>query len=103
MSSDLEQKMREQCLRPCTACSGSGFVRDEIAFGQRMQAYRESARVTLRVLATELGLSVGYLCDLEHGRKRWGSELTLKYINALGNLRRNLESDSAIAAASSPA
>lgn len=86
MSSELEQKMREQCLRPCPHCKGSGFVRDEVSFGKQMQAHRTAANVTLRQLAPKMGLSVGYISDLEHGRKKWRSGLILAYMDSLRTL-----------------
>lgn len=44
-----------------------------LRFGKRLRAARDAAELTVRELAKVSGLSVGYLCDVEHGR-RWPSK-----------------------------
>lgn len=72
----------------CPRCKGLGRIRDERAFGQRMQARRKRVGATLRQVARLMGKSVGYLSDLEHGRKRWRAALSMGYLDALDELRR---------------
>lgn len=103
MSDDLEQRMRDNCLARCPNCNGSGFVRDQIAFGKQMQERRTAHNLTLRELAAQMGLRVNYLSDLEHGRRRWRSGLIAAHWDAISMLRPNLENDLAMAALSSPA
>lgn len=74
-------------LRPCSHCNGSGTVRDEAAFGAEMQAKREAAKVLLREMARHMELSIGYISDLEHGRKKWRGGLILAYMDALDCLK----------------
>lgn len=64
---------------PCPACAGTGQILDRAAFGAQMQAKREAAGLTLRELAERMEMSIGYVSDLEHGRKAWGDGITWKY------------------------
>ena len=43
--------------------------------GERLQARRQRAGISLRTLATSLGISASYLCDLEWGRRKSASQL----------------------------
>ena len=38
-------------------------------FGQMLKEIRVGQRITYRTLAQHLGISMGYLCDIERGRK----------------------------------
>jgi transcriptional regulator with XRE-family HTH domain len=67
----------------CQTCNGTGWVRDEKAFGATMQAKRKAAKATLQDVAKRMELSIGYISDLEHGRKRWRGGLIIAYVNAL--------------------
>lgn len=55
-------------------------VPDNEATGALARSFRLFAGKTLTATARAMGLSKGYLCDLEHGRKGWTKELvnTLK-------------------------
>ena len=55
----------------CDACAGTGFTASTPpkALGAFMQARRKEAGLTLRVVSKRMGISVGYLSDIEHGRK----------------------------------
>lgn len=72
----------------CPHCKGTGRIRDERVFGREMQKRRKTARLTLRELSTELGKSIGYLSDLEHGRKRWGQGMIIAYGDAVERLAK---------------
>jgi len=39
-------------------------------FGASLKKYRKLKKVTLRELSEKIGKSIGYLSDIEHGRKR---------------------------------
>lgn len=79
----MAQNGDQRCLTICSTCSGSGWVRDNAAYGAIMHARRKAARLKLRELADKTGLSISYLSDLEHGRKKWRSGLILTYAEAL--------------------
>ena len=54
-------------------------------FGQVMKNARKAKRVTLRTLGEYVGKSVGYLSDIENGRKRAPQlDLVLKIEECLG-------------------
>lgn len=55
----------------CPRCLGTGRILDAKAIGKAMQARREKAGLTLREVAAEIGISIGYLGDREHGRKQY--------------------------------
>lgn len=67
----------------CPTCNGSGRVPDPKAKGREMAARRKQARVTLREVAAHMGFSVGYVSDLEHGRKKWRGGLVIAYMDAV--------------------
>ncbi len=48
-----------------------------------MRQAREDAGLSLRDLAKRTGLSVGYLSDLELGRRSWREELRERILKAL--------------------
>lgn len=75
--------MATSLTRACPTCNGSGTIRDERAFGRLMQARRMAAKATLGKVAKRMELSVGYISDLEHGRKRWRGGLIAAYVDAL--------------------
>jgi len=56
---------------PCSHCSGAGRVFDAKAIGEAMRRRRERANLTLREVAAELKISIGYLGDRESGRKQY--------------------------------
>lgn len=64
------QKKKAKTI-PCSNCGGTGRVFDTKAIGKAMQARREKAGLTLREVAAEMKISVGYLSDREHGRKQY--------------------------------
>lgn len=67
----------------CGACGGTGRVADPRAVGAELRQLRVAAGLTLRAVARELGLSAPYICDLEHGRRRWSPELKQRYLRAV--------------------
>lgn len=67
----------------CPRCGGTGTVPDPAYHGEQARQRRIKAGVTLRQIAKRMGLSVGYLSDLELGRRGWSEGLTQRYIKAL--------------------
>lgn len=49
---------------------------------------RKSARATLREIAGLMGKSIGYIGDLEHGRKRWSLKLINFYAAAVETVKQ---------------
>jgi predicted transcriptional regulator len=67
----------------CPTCKGRGYVRDEVLYGARMMRLRKKHGLTLREVAARMEKSIGYVSDLEHGRKRWRGGLIAAYVDAV--------------------
>jgi len=63
----------------CPRCQGTGVLPDPRLEGAEMRALRERAQLKLRELARRFGLSVGYLSDLELGRRAWNPRMRELY------------------------
>ena len=48
---------------------------DHCATGADVRTRSEDRRLTLREVATEAGITLGYLSDLECGQRKWSIEL----------------------------
>jgi len=70
--------------KKCPKCNGTGTVTDYAALGAEHQRMRIAASLTLREVAEIMGISIGYLSDLEHGRKSWTIAKTEAYRRAIG-------------------
>ena len=55
--------------------------------GARMRELRKSREISLRSIATEMGYSPPYICDIELGRRNWTKELARKYEAALQSIK----------------
>ena len=73
---------------PCPNCKGSGVVPDRKAQGREMKRRRNAARVTLREVSELTGLSIGYLSDMEHGRKGWTPRKINFYMAAIETVKQ---------------
>ena len=69
--------------RRCQNCDGSGKTLDPEAIGANMQQLRNAASVTRKEISKLMNLSIGYVSDLEHGRKAWNGIRIVQYITAL--------------------
>jgi transcriptional regulator with XRE-family HTH domain len=67
----------------CDKCNGTGILGDSRIIGARLRARRKRLRIALKAIAARLQISVGYLSDLEHGRRSWTEERVLHYELAL--------------------
>lgn len=67
----------------CRHCNGTGKGFDHKAYGKFMAANRRAAGLKLRELAITSRMSVGYLCDLEKGRRDWNQSITDKYLRGI--------------------
>lgn len=73
---------------PCPNCKGSGLVPDMKEIAAELARQRKEARVTLREVAALMGLSVGYISDLEHARKKWTPRKVNFYLAAIEAARQ---------------
>lgn len=53
----------------CKPCHGTGEVPPYTPF-ERLRLDRKRKRISLQVMAKELGVTPGHLHDMEHGRRR---------------------------------
>ncbi len=67
----------------CPKCGGTGTLPDPREEGAKMRRAREKGGVSLHELARRTGLSVGYLSDLELGRRAWREVLRQRVIKVL--------------------
>lgn len=55
----------------CEYCNGTGQQIDQKELGSRLRIERERQGITQKVMADRVGVSAGFLCDLENGRRAW--------------------------------
>lgn len=86
---DITRNMKTEKIvtLPCPRCSGTGQIFDAKAIGKAMQARREEAGLTLREVAAELGITIGYLGDREHGRRQYRDAEVFEARNLLAILK----------------
>lgn len=66
-------------VSPCPRCQGAG----SLPTGPAMREARQRVSVGLREMARRLGVSSGYLRDLEAGRRKWRASLVVRYRSVL--------------------
>lgn len=69
---------------PCDRCGGTGKAIDQLATGQRLRAERKTRRVSLAIVAEQMGYSVSFVSDLEFGRRLWSGDKINAYEKAIG-------------------
>jgi predicted transcriptional regulator len=74
--------------RPCPKCGGHGKVFDDRVQGFILRMEREAQGVTQKGLASQMGVSPQYLCDLEQGRREWNAALIEKYREGLKGMEK---------------
>lgn len=60
---------------------------DHARTGRALREYRETADLSLRAIANEMGISPPYLSDLERGNRKWSEELVDKFMKAMKNAK----------------
>ena len=70
--------------KKCSHCNGTGKVTDHEKLGAQLQRLRLKAGLTLREVSASLKISIGYLSDLEHGRRPWTITKVEFYRRAIG-------------------
>lgn len=66
--------------RPCCRCHGLGTEIDQKATARKSRRLRGD--LSRRELAKLMGISEGYLGDLENGRREWTGEMISKFLKA---------------------
>lgn len=67
----------------CPFCFGTGISTDQAKFGAAMRTQRLLHDKTLEQVAQSTGITVGYLANLELGRRRWRLPFVRKYQKAV--------------------
>ena len=60
--------MTKAIVKICKQCNGIGKV--TTVNGKWIREIRKSSGMSLRKVASKLGLSAMYICDMEHGRRK---------------------------------
>ena len=68
--------------KSCRCCDGSGKQYDHRSVGREMTAYRKSENVSQVQVAKRMGYTTAFICDLEHGRRNWRTDLIEAYRKA---------------------
>lgn len=59
------------------------LVPDDISIGRNVRAFRKRHKLTLQQVAEAAGLSVGYLSNLEVGRRSWNESILQAVTNVI--------------------
>jgi len=80
MSKELEKRIAalERVLKPPRE------THDEESFGERLLNLRKMRGLTMDALCADIGISKGFLCDLEKGRREPGAGNLYKLARRLG-------------------
>lgn len=65
-------------MKECPRCWGTGQLPDDHEIGLLARSIREGNRLSLLEFSTLIGISAGYLCYLEQGKRRWTKKLYQK-------------------------
>jgi predicted transcriptional regulator len=68
----------------CNHCGGTGGL----PTGPSLAAARKAASVSQKEVASRMGVTASYLCDLETGRRDWNYELVEEFERAIKRRRR---------------
>lgn len=81
---EIESNQKAEKQMRCWRCHGTGQIHDPLVLGQSLRKLREEAKITLHRMADVLGISAGYLSDLENGKRGWLGEVSAdRYCDAL--------------------
>lgn len=76
--------MKMQPRIKCPHCDGNGTVLNPVFEGMKKRGTRERYGLTLRELARRMKITATYLCDLEHGRRRWTVDIHKRFMSEVG-------------------
>jgi transcriptional regulator with XRE-family HTH domain len=77
----------ENFQKKCSRCAGTGFEYHNPDFARNARQQRRMAEIPLRTLAAEMKISVGYLSDLERGRRKPSLKIQNNFEKSLAALR----------------
>lgn len=69
--------------KSCHCCQGSGTEFDNVSVGAKLRAAREKKGISQDFVATAMGFSKPYICDLEKGRRNWCEDKIKRYQQAI--------------------
>lgn len=87
----LRQRVQE-AMMACPRCDGTGLVYGMGRAGSILRAARRERGILLKDMAGRLRVSIGYLHDLEFGRRDLSASMAERYIVLLED-RHNGEAD----------
>ena len=64
----------------CPRCNGTGKEPNHARIGAELKLLRMTSGITLRAMARKLGISHGFLHQLEAGSRRWNPVLEEWYV-----------------------
>lgn len=65
--------------KKCSRCNGNGKEPNDVKLGHFMRGRRKHSNIGLREMASRIGVSAGYLTNLEKGNRHWSPELISKF------------------------
>jgi hypothetical protein len=74
-----ELHLRENSLKECIHCLGTGTEIDNAAVGLGLRSKRESAQISLRRMAKLMEVSPMFLSHLETGQRKWTAHRIREY------------------------
>jgi helix-turn-helix protein len=74
---------KKKAKKVCPRCHGTGYLHDYEDLGQRMNRLRKKAGRSLKSVAVQMGVSEGYLSDMERGARPWTPDLMTKFIDGI--------------------
>jgi transcriptional regulator with XRE-family HTH domain len=72
----------------CDKCGGTGKIESPVLAGSFRRKIRKQYGLTLRAVATKMGVSAAYVSDLELGRRNWSPAVSAQYDNAMRLLNK---------------
>jgi predicted transcriptional regulator len=74
---------KKKASKICPRCHGAGYLHDYEDLGSRMRGLREKAGLPRNAVSTRMGVSEGYLSDMERGDRPWSPDLMTKFIDTI--------------------
>lgn len=65
--------------KKCHCCGGSGTERDDASIGRKFRQMRDKDGISLRQMASMIGVSPSFLSQLENGKRAWTLGVRSKY------------------------
>jgi hypothetical protein len=75
---------KKKARKICPKCHGTGYLHDYEDLGLRMSRLRKKEGLSLKYVATKMGISEGNLSDMERGERPWTPDLMTKFLDGIG-------------------